>query len=566
MTSSEIWKVLRNSGCVQHDSAEFDIDVNDINTFFAQANSTSDDNFDITQFNDTTSFSFRCVSVVEIFEAVNKIKSNAVGIDGIPIRFIKLVIPYICDYILDLVNFILTCSSYPLAWKNARVVPIPKAKNVYSPDDLRPISILPAISKIMEMILKNQILEYTSNMISDTQFAFRQRHNTTHLLLKATDFIRHNINDRKLSVLLSLDLSKAFNSINFAHLITKLRDNFNFSGTACKLIYSFIRDRSQFVAINGNQSDPVSLNSGVPQGSILGPLLFLLYVNDLRDTMQFKSCETLQFADDIFFILTGDSDNLSLFESNVNECLQQFSNWASANYLTINPSKTKALMFGRGNNMASDINVHLNYNNIEFVTHHKILGVIVDNELSFRQHIDALSGRVCFLLRKIYSAKLYMPLRIRKYLAHAVLMSNILYGLEVISGCIGISFTRLQRILNSVVRFVYNVPRRNHISRYVKLFLGCSFTDFVSYRILVAFYNIIKCRTPTSLYSLFVFSHSTRNPQIVIPRIYRDVCARSFLVRIARNWNLLPYELRIFSHSNNVFRKKLFIHFASFEL
>ena len=155
-----------------------------------------------------------------------------------------------------------------------------------------------------------------------------------------------------------------------------------------------------------------------------------------------------------------------------------------------------------------------------------------------------------------------MPLFIRQRLSHGLLMSTILYGLEVVSGTSGVQLVRLRKIVNSVVRFIYNVRRRDHISRYVKRFIGCSFNEFISYRNLICFYNIIKSGKPEALRRCFRFSHSTRNPQIVIPRIYKSCYARSFLVRVARCWNVLHYDLRIFSHTNNVFRLKLMRHFA----
>lgn len=561
--SAGIWKILKNYGCVESDNTAIDINVNDINNFFALNNSVQDNEVDFSQFTDTdSSFSFRCVSEIEVHEVLSKIKCKSVGVDEIPIYFIKLVFPYISDFVLHLVNYILTSSSFPQDWKTARVVPIPKSKNVQGPEDLRPISILPAISKIVEVILKNQILEHTSSLICDTQYAFRRGHSTTHLLLRATDLIRLNLNEGKVNVLISLDISKAFNSINFSLLINKLRHTFNFSLTACKLILSYLKDRTQFVSVNNFKSNLLSLYSGVPQGSVLGPLLFILYVNDLRACIDVECCTTFQFADDIFLLFTGRGDNLSLLENTINMCLNQFSSWASANHLTVNSTKSKALLFGMSKNASSNLNIVLGNNIIGFVEHHKVLGVTIDNELSFSNHIDILSGKICFLLRRIYASNLYMPLHVKKQVAHALLMSTFLYGIEIVSGCIGGHLSRLRKIVNAIVRFVYKIPLRSHISDYVKCFLGCSFNNFISYRILVGFYNVVKNGEPASLARLFSFSHSTRNPQLIIPRICRNIYARSFVVRIARVWNVLPHELRIFSHTNNVFKRKLRIHLA----
>lgn len=142
-------------------------------------------------------------------------------------------------------------------------------------------------------------------------------------------------------------------------------------------------------------------------------------------------------------------------------------------------------------------------------------------------------------------------------------MSQVLYGLEVVSGTIVINFNRLRRIVNTIVRFVYNVRLRRHISGYVKQFLGCSFDEFVKYRILIFFHKVIKRGRPLPLCNAFLFSRSSRNPQVSIPRVYKSVYERSFIVRVARCWNRLPFMLRVFSHSNNVFRLKVLQYLAS---
>lgn len=563
LDATGMWKVLKHSGYVGDDNFNDDFDANEVNEFFVEGGGTHDDGSQFSCEGETdSSFSFCCVNEFEIIEAISRVKSGSVGVDGIPMRFIKTVFPYVSDVILDLVNFILMSSSFPLAWKIARVIPIPKAKHVRRVDDLRPISILPAMSKIVEHIMKNQILQSSQLRIHDMQYAFRQGLNTTHLLLKLTDSIRVNANNGKRSVMVSLDLSKAFNSINFVRLLTKLRDFFNFSTSACKLILSYLSNRSQFVVLSGANSSMLSLHSGVPQGSILGPLLFILYVNDLHRFTSCRSCEAFMFADDIFLLFNGSSTTPDILENDINSVLGRVVNWASANALRINPSKSKALMFG--NFTTTSLNIFVGNSEIEFVDRHRCLGVIVDTELSFRYHIDALSGKVWSCLRKMYSSIVYLPFKVRKLLAYSLLMSQILYGLEVFSGTIQANFTKLRRIVNSVVRFVYNVRRRDRISCFVKRFLNCSFKRFVECRNLLLFHNAFANIRPVPLRRIFVFSRSTRNPQLFIPRIRRNIYARSYAVRVARCWNRLPHELRIFSHSNNVFRLKLFDFYNSF--
>lgn len=560
MDTRGLWSVLSRSGCRGNDDVFFDCDADVINNFFA-CDTIDNSDFDFESFFDTdTAFSFRCVSIDEIAVALGNIKSKSVGVDGISVRFLKIIFPYISEIIEHLFNFILTTSIFPAAWKTARVVPIPKSTIINGPDDLRPISILPVLSKVLEHILKEQIVLQCNDKIVNCQYAFRKNHSTTSLLLHLTDSIRNNLNQNKLSVLLSLDLTKAFNSISYVSMIRKLKGEFNFSNTACKLIMSYLCGRSQFVVWNDVESNVLPLTSGVPQGSVLGPLLFMLYINDFSMHVDSSMCNFFFFADDVFLLFCEDRVLTNVLVNKINFCLNQAVQWTRQNYLSINPTKTKAIMFGSN---VEELSISVGNTLVEFVEYYKCLGVIIDKKLSFEPHINYVHSKVCGVLRRLYSLSIYLPPWVKKRLAHALLMPQIIYGLEVISGTPACNFLKLKRVMNTVVRFVYNIRRRQHISDHVKLYLGTSFSNFVDLRNLILFYKVIKSGLPVPLFDCFNFSRSSRNTQIVIPRIFNSVFERSFLIRVARCWNQLPIELRVFSHSNNAFRLKLFNYFLS---
>lgn len=297
----------------------------------------------------------------------------------------------------------------------------------------------------------------------------------------------------------------------------------------------------------------------------MGPLLFILYVNDLVDVTNSRYCSSFLFADDVFLLFRGNRRFSDVLESNINSCLERVNQWTELNSLAVNSSKTKAIMFGPTNRFFLDLDIFLGDDHVQFVDHHKCLGVVLDKKLSFKNHIDALSGRIWGSLRRFYRTNIFMPLCVRKKLAHSILMSQVLYGFEVISGTIGVNLTRLKRLVNTITRFVFNTRRRDHISGFVKRFLGCSFKCFVKYRNLLMFHKVMKCGKPSALCRAFIFSAFNRNPHFVSPRIFRSAFSRSFIVRVTGYWNKLPLELRIFSHSNNVFRLKLLKHFYSLD-
>lgn len=557
LNPDKLWSVLRESGCMGDVDMLFDGDVDIVNNFFVHS-VPSNDNADVdidSFFDDENVFSFACVGVDDIATALGKIKSKSIGVDGVSVQFLRLIFPYISDLIVHLINSVLTTSTFPTAWKTARVVPIPKTTVVNRPDDLRPISILPVLSKVLEHILKDQISSFAQEKISNNQYAYRKHHSTTSLLLHLTDSVRNNMNQNKQCVLVSLDLTKAFNSVCYVSMIEKLKEKFNFSRTACKLVMSYLCGRSQFVELNGRKSTLMSLSSGVPQGSVLGPLLFILYVNDICECMDSDLCKAYLFADDVLLLFSEDRRLSSDLEININTCLNNILHWSFDNSLEINPTKSRALMFGNYDNV---LDISVGHNSIEFVEHHKCLGIIIDRKLNFTQHIDIVHNRVYGILRRLYSISIYLPHWVKKRLAHALLMPQILYGIEVTSGINSSNFLKLQRVMNTITRFVYNIKRQEHISDHVKRFLGMSFQNFVKLRNIVFFHRVVSYGKPALLCNCFSFSHSTRNPQIIIPRIFMSVFERSFLVRVARCWNQLPIELRVFSQSNNAFRLKLY--------
>lgn len=567
LDSKGLWRILKNSGLKREFEFLYDGDVNIINDYFSRAvgsGNSNDIDFSFDNLNDNiNSFSFSCVNGTDVLEAFYRVKSKCVGVDGISVKFFKIIYPYISGIILNLINSVLMTSIFPSAWKTARVVPIPKSDKISSPDDLRPISLLPVLSKVVEHIMKEQMLSHVNNTIFKYQYAFRKGHNTTSLLLQLTDAIRHNINSLNVSVLVSLDLTKAFNSICYMTMIRKLNQNFNFSRSACNLIMSYLSNRSQFVDLFGVHSNLLGLVSGVPQGSVLGPLLFVLYVNDFSECINSNFCKTFLFADDVF-LLFNFKRSLPTFELEnvINDNLNRILLWTNSNSLFINPSKTKAMLFGSANQFASNLNIFVENSRVEFVSHHRCLGVILDNKLSFENHINCIHSKLYVILRRIYSTNVCLPFKIKCKLAHALLMPQILYGIELISGSNVEQLLRLNRAVNVVTRFVYKVRRREHISEFVKRFLGCSFANFVEFRNLFLFYKVIKSGIPLPLCNNFSFSHSSRRPQIIIPRIYNSSFEKSFVVRIARTWNQLPNDLRLFAHSNNVYRFKLFEYFS----
>jgi hypothetical protein len=244
----------------------------------------------------------------DVINAIDSISSTAEGLDGISIIMLKKCLPEIVPVLCHILDCSLMHGVFPDMWKKAQVIPIPKLNVPVEPKDYRPVSILCVLAKVFEKIVHKQVSDYVSKhkLISNNQSGFRKGHNTTTTLIKVTDEIRKAIDDRKLTLLLLFDFSKAFDKVHHELLLVKLK-SLGFSPPTLRWFLSYLTSRSQRVFIDQNlASDWACIVTGVPQGSVLGPLLYSLYVNDLPDIFVHGNADL--FADDlqyrIFFSLS----------------------------------------------------------------------------------------------------------------------------------------------------------------------------------------------------------------------------------------------------------------------
>lgn len=428
--------------------------------------------------------------------------------------------------------------------------------------DYRPISILPALSKIMENIIKFQLEDHLVNLslINSHQFGFRKNHSTNTLLLNMTDFIRRSLDKNNPCLLVLLDLTKAFESVNHNKLICKLHRNFNFSRLGCKLISSFLCNISQFVVNGSICSETKTISSGVPQGSILGPVLFMIYANDIVNCI--RNSNVYIFADDIQLCSVSNAHTYYDCSSKINDDLGRISNWANENYIKINPRKTQAMAFGRVHDNSTP-SIFLNGHCVPLSNSAKCLGVTIDSNLKFSNHINNVIAKVGLTLRKLYSLSCFLPFQVRYRLAHAVLMPHMLYCMEVYSGTNASLIKECQMCFNRIIRFVYNLQSRDHVSEYTLQFIGCSFLDFIKIRICFLFYKIIKYRQPLHMADEYNFLRTTRSTQIQIESFSTSTYELSFHNRVTKVYNSLPSNLKLFSQSAKVFKKSLSAHFES---
>ena len=348
---------------------------------------------------------FPPITVYEVYHYLINLKQTATrGLDGIDAKILKLSAPVITDTLTYIYNRCLDNKCFPNNLKQAKIIPIYKAGDKSEPSNYRPISILPVLSKPLEKHIYKHVMSHISkyDLLHPNQSGFRENYSCHTALTNLVDKWLLNINDNKITGVLFVDFSKAFDVIDHSLLLRKL-NIYNFSEQASSVIRSFLSNRQQCVCLDRTYSKSSIQKFGVPQGSVLGPILFLLYINDLPLSIT-ETCEL--FADDTT-IHTSHSD-LNVLFTNLQENINQLVNWTELNHMSLNDQKTKFMVITsrqkRQNLSTSMPNILVNNTTVDEVCTHKILGVTLDNNLCWTPHINILSKRISqkiFQLSKI---------------------------------------------------------------------------------------------------------------------------------------------------------------------
>ena len=313
---------------------------------------------------------------------------------------------------------------FPKQMKMAKVVPIHKDGPKTEVGNYRPISLLTAFSKIYEKLMHCRILKFleSNNSLFEMQYGFRPGRSCEHALLNAQNSLLESLSKRQISLLLLIDFSKAFDMVEHSILIKKL-EHYGIRGVAIKWMQSYLSGRKQFVSINGKNSAVRDMQYGVPQGSILGPLLFIIYINDIPETACFA--KFILYADDANIILTAYT--MEGIVTQLKTLISSLVEWVKSNGLAFNLKKTKYMIFSRSRLIDLPSPLIICETAIERKHEARFLGVIIDESLNWSRHIQTVLSKMSRYIGIMYKIKKYLPLKARIQIYHSFVQSHLNY-------------------------------------------------------------------------------------------------------------------------------------------
>ena len=466
---------------------------------------------------------------------------------------LSITVPAVCTALTHIYNLSILNNTFPDKFKMAKVIPIPKSKNANSLDNFRPISILPILSKPLEVHINSKLTSFleSNNLLVDNQSGFRKHHSCSTALINLCDNWLNAINEKKMIGAVFLDLRKAFDLVDHNILISKLYLYLN-NQMSTTLFSSYLSNRVQTVYMNSSFSSFGNVISGVPQGSILGPILFSIFINDLPLTLTDNNAFLDLFADDST-LHTHDSDI-----SNINNTLQlsinKIQSWCLRNKMALHPQKTKCMLITSRQKRQYDkksnpleLDLHIDNNTISQVHQHKLLGVTLDDEFLWTQHIDYISKKVSrniYLLRQL---KHYANSHALKIFFHAHCMSYLNYASVVWSaGASKCNILRLNTLHRRAIKII-SMDRNITTDQKLKNLDMLSLKNQFIFNTSILMYKVYHGQCPIYLNNLFHSQPITaklRAPNYSVPFARIDLFKGSFSFHGAFIWNSLPPCLR----------------------
>ena len=484
------------------------------------------------------------VSEPEMKRIVSKCNATKPGPDNIPMRIIKNNINILCPVLTALTNKSLTSGIFPDIHKIGKIIPLFKNKDKYEISNYRPICLLNAMGKLLEKVVSTRIINHLEekNLLASNQFAYRKGKGTDLANLNFIKNVLNNFDENNYTIAVFLDLTKAFDCVSHQILLKKLK-YYGIIGRAHDWLASYLCNRRQFVSVNGKKSLENSINIGVPQGSILGPLMFLIYINDINNAI--LSGDLSLFADDANYYNSG-KDCYQVIKT-VNDNLKLLSKWFLANKLSLNHIKTEAMLFCRRIMYYPMPPVIIDDIPLSYSSKFKFLGLIIDNKLNWKHHINHVRAKLSSACGIFYKLRNKLSSFIAKLLYYSIAYPYINYGCIVWCSAYNTSLESLCTIQRKLIRLMCKRDRRANTSILFHEMKLLKIHDVFKLNTLLFVFksvnNIIDSPIVFTERQLGAYNLRTR-PQLLVPNYTSMQSERFIHVRGVRVWNELQESVR----------------------
>ena len=495
----------------------------------------------------------------EISKLLLSLKNTATGYDDINSMSLKLCSQYVTQPLTHICNLSLTYGVFPDQMKVANVIPLYKSDDPMIFSHYRPVSLLCILSKVFEKIMYERIVAFLNakDILYQFQFGFRPKYSPYLAQIMLIDKLTAAIENGDYAIGVFLDFSKAFDTVNHSILLDKLY-HYGIRGYAYSWFKSYLSNRHQFVTYNGATSCKQVIRCGVPQGSILGPLLFLIYINDLSAVCDHS--QPFLFADDTNLFISG--KNICQLQQNMENDLMNIAEWLKANKLSLNIKKTHFMVFTNKNKTPPNMELHIGDRPIERVEHTKFLGMILDHKLTWKNHINFISNKIAKGIGIIKKVRKCLNSDTLISLYYSFVYPYMIYCNHVWGNTCKSNMNSLVLLQKKIIRIVCGVKPKEHTDPLLKKLKLLKCEDINKYLISRLMFRVHH-RDITMLDGFFIKNSNIHNyntrqtDHYHIPSFKTNLGKACFRYQGALIWNdILKHEIDI-SASDHLFAKNI---------
>ena len=519
---------------------------------------------------------FKSVTTDEVIKLVNKSSTKSCFLDALPTNQLKDNITVLAPFFTSFFNSSLSAGIFPNQFKTAIIRPLLKKVGLDNNllKNYRPISNLSFLSKTLERIVADQLCGYlsTNNLFAKFQSAYRPNHSTETAILKVHNDIMNALNNKKDVVLVMLDLSAAFDTLDHSVLIHRLQHRFGINGTVLQWFISYLTDRSFSISFDSSSSStPSNLLFGVPQGSVLGPILFTLYTVPLEDIFTRFDMDYMLYADDsqLYVVCNKPSDSIKSIE----RCIEDIRAWLKSNMLVLNPGKTEVIQFSSRykKNVETLNSLSMGGSDINLSSSVRNLGVYLESNGDSASHVNHICKSAYYALYRIGKIRSLLDQAATTKLVHAFVTSRLDYCNIILYGCPQSQLDKLQSVQNAAARLVNRMKKSDHITAALQDLHWLRIRERIDFKVLLTVYKIVNNFAPSYLCALvdrYIPGHRglrSSNPDLFLLKRQDSKCTtRSYGWRAFSNyapllWNDLPLHIRQ-SISIDIFKRSLKTH------